>query len=203
MRKGSGLEAHGGYLCRFVEMQTRRLVELAREAIALDGQDSQDCSLLLSLKGRSRILRLAFDAPHTYGRRGARWYEANHSLARLLSREYGVTVHAYVFDPDELEQVIGYGEGRKVGGDRIYYDEADLPGDVGEVDDFSFERLQARWPLGHLATVLGIEREELLKMARQTSVLLDLSREAPPGLLSSLFPVEPQRPRLSRFASFL
>ena len=51
------------------------------------------------------------------------------ALARLLSRAANATVHAYVFDPEEREQVIAYGNGHRVGGDKVVYEDVELPGE--------------------------------------------------------------------------
>jgi hypothetical protein len=188
------LEAHGGYLCRLEELDTSELVCLAREALVEDGVEPSDCSLLVSALERPRVLRLAYDGPHTYGRRGARWYETHHALARRLSTQLGSVVHAYVFDPDELEQVVGFGGGRKVGGERMRYEDAELPDEEdAELDEASFEKLKTRWPLGHLAKVLGVPREELVRIARAPAALLDLNGSTAPGRVAELFPLAPGR----------
>ena len=188
------MEAHGGYLCRLEELETSELVCLAREALVEDGIEPGDCSLLVSALERPRLMRLAYDGPHTYGRRGARWYETHHALARRLSAQVGSVVHAYVFDPDELEQVVGFGGGRKVGGERMRYEDAELPDEEdSELDEASFERLKARWPLGHLAKVLGVPREELVRIARAPAALLDLNGPNAQGRVAELFPVAPGR----------
>lgn len=180
------MEAHGGYICRLEELEAHALAELAKQALIEDGADPSDCSLLVSLLPRPRVLRLAYDAPYTYGKKGARWYEHHHALARLLSKSSGLTVHAYVFDPDELEQVTGYGAGRKVGGETMRYEDAELPDDE-ELDDLAFERMKARWPLGHLAKVLGVAREELLRIVRADTVLIELDGSAPRRSIAELF----------------
>ncbi|MBI3182480.1 MAG: hypothetical protein HYZ28_10075 [Myxococcales bacterium] len=167
------MEAHGGYLCRMAEVDSEDLLRLAREALAKEAESPKDCSLLVSSLPRARVVRLAFDAPFTYGRKGARWYGRRHALARLLSSELNLTVHAYVFDPEELEQVVGYGAGRPVGGETVHYLDAELPDDE-ELDDLSFEKLKSRWPMGHLAKVLGVTREELVRIPRAKTVLLPL-----------------------------
>jgi hypothetical protein len=99
-----------------------------------------------------------------------------------------VTVHAYAFDPDELEQVVTYADGRSVGGEALRYAEAELPEDEAGDEDEAFRRLQAGWPLGHLARVLGIVRDELLRIPRQSSALLDLMSPLAPRPLWQLFP---------------
>jgi hypothetical protein len=182
------LEAHGGYLCRWEDFDSEKLVEIARAAIIEDGQRPADCSLLVSVLPRARVVRFAFDGAHTYGRKGARWYEQHHAMARAVSRELGVTVHAYVFDPDDLEQVVAYGGGRKVGGERVKYEDAEL--DEDELDDSSFEKMKEKWPLGHIARVLGVAREELVRIPRARTVLLSLDGADARGKLSELFPGE-------------
>jgi hypothetical protein len=171
------LEAHGGYLCRLEGFGDVDLVALAVQALALDGAipASPDCGLQVSALPKGRVVRLAFDAPHTYGRRGAHWYEDHHALARLLSEQLPVTVHAYVLDPDQFELVVSYGAGRRVGGERVDYAQLELDGD-GLADDQAFEREQERWPLGYLAHLYGVRRPELLRLPRESSVLLPLYR---------------------------
>ncbi len=189
---GHALEAHGGYLCRLADFDSAELLGLAREALIEEGEDPEDCSLLLSFLARPGVLRLAYDAPLTYGRKGARWYETHHCLARKVSATYPVTVHAYVLDPEELELVVGYGAGQRVGGEKVRYEDAELPDEI-ELDDSSFELLKERWPLGHLAKVLGIPREELLRIPRAPTVLLSLNGREEGGRLVDLFPGD--RPR--------
>jgi hypothetical protein len=188
------VEAHGGYLCRFEELDAAELVLLARDALVQEGIRPGDCSLLVSALERAKVLRFAYDGAHTYGRRGARWYETHHAFARGLSSVLGSTVHAYVFDPDELEQVVSFGGGRKVGGERLRYEDAELPGDEeGELDERSFEALKERWPLGHLAKVLGIERDELLRIARTPTTLLEFEGGGAKGRLKELLSAAPSR----------
>ena len=100
------MESHGGYLCRFEDVDVLWLQQLAREAIEADGHLADDCALLVTVLPGAKVVRLAFDGAHTYGRAGARWYLNHHALARRLSSHLRVAVHAYVFDPDELEQVV-------------------------------------------------------------------------------------------------
>jgi hypothetical protein len=159
--------------------------------------------LLVSVSRRRKVVRLAYDAPHTYGRRGAHWYATHHALARTLSRVTGATVHAYVFDPEEAEEVIGWGNGRRVGGERVVYEDVELPEPRGgETEEQAFERLKSRWPLGHLAYVFGLERDELLRLPRAQAVLLPLERPGctealgaldAPGALEALLRLPPVR----------
>src|SRR5262245_15040428 len=107
-------EAHGGYLCQLDGLDGAALPGLARQALATEGQSAEGAGLLVS--AHKRVVRFAYDGPHTYGRRGARWYGRHHALAELLSRAYPSPVHVYVYDPDDLEQVVTYGGGRRVGG---------------------------------------------------------------------------------------
>lgn len=74
-------------------------------------------------------------------------------------------MHAYVYDPAEGEQVIAYGNGHRVGGDEVVYADVEMSGEE-ELDDAAFTRLRARWPMGHLAYVFGLTREDLLGMPR-------------------------------------
>lgn len=179
------MESHGGYLCQYSDVDAAWLQQLARLALEEDGQSCDDAGLLVTVLGGPRIARFAWDAPFSYGRKGARWYLTHHAFARRLSEHLRVTVHAYAFDPDEAEQVIAYANGRRVGGELVRYEDAELPEDD---DEQAFEKLQQKWPLGYLARVLGIHRHELLRIPRNTSALIELSRPVTPGPLWQLFP---------------
>ncbi len=191
------MESHGGYLCRLDSIDARAIVRLARRALPMDGvTDRGDVSLLISVLADRKVVRFAYDAAFTYGRRGARWYEHHHALARLLSRELGTAVHAYVLDADDLEAVQSYGNGLPVGGERLSVVDAELPEeleDLHALDDAAFERLKERWPLGHLARVYGVSREDLVRMPRAArGVLVDLDSPRPADLeaASMLLPVQ-------------
>ncbi|MEW6430479.1 MAG: hypothetical protein AB1730_03125 [Myxococcota bacterium] len=179
------MESHGGYVCQYEDVDAAWLQRLAREALAEDGQAPEDAALLVTVLGGPRIARFAYDGPFTYGRAGARWYLTHHALARRLSEHLGVTVHAYAFDPDEVEQVVAWAGGRRVGGESLRYEDAELPDDE---DENAFQRAQARWPLGHVARVLGIRREQLLRIPRQATAFIDLSAQLGPTPLWQLFP---------------
>ena len=179
------MEAHGGYLCGFEDVDVAWLQRLAREAIEADGHLADDCGLLVTVLPGARVVRFAFDGAHTYGRSGARWYLTHHTFAKRLSSHLKLAVHAYVFDPDDLEQVVSYGNGRKVGGETLKYEDAELPDDDEEV---SFDKLKNKWPMGHLARVLGVDREALIRLPRQTTALIDLTGEATAEPLWRLFP---------------
>lgn len=170
------MESHGGYLARLDEVDPSAIVRLARRALAWDGVESlADVSLLISVIPSRRVVRVAFDATFTYGRRGAHWYEHHQAFARLASREMGTVVHAYVFDVDEMELVQSYGGGTAVGGERLLVEEFEIPDDALIDDDDDFERLKDAWPLGRLARIYGITRDELVRMPKYaTSVLIDL-----------------------------
>lgn len=123
-------------------------------------------ALRVTINRRRKVVRLAFLGPFSQGRQGAHWYAAHHALARLLSAAANATVHAYVYDADEGEEVIAYGNGRRVGGEKVVYEDAELPCPLEELDDAAFSGLQSRWPMGHLAYVFGLTRDELLRMPR-------------------------------------
>ncbi len=182
----STVEAHGGYLCRFEDVDVAWLQQVARASLEEDGQKTDDVALQVTLLGGPGLVRFAWDAPFTYGRQGARWYLSHHSLARRLSEHLKTALHVYVFDPDELEQVMAYGNGRRVGGELLRYVDVDF--DIDEDDDVAFEKLKNQWPIGHLARVLGVAREELLRLPRQSTALIDLSRFYAPQPLWKLFP---------------
>jgi hypothetical protein len=182
------VESHGGYVCQYEEVDASWLQRLACQALADDGQSSDDVGLLVTVMGGPRIVRFAWDAPFSYGRAGARWYLDHHALARRLSEHLPVTVHAYAFDPDEVEQVVAWANGRRVGGEALRYDEVDLPESEGDDDELAFQQLQASWPLGHVARVLGIAREQLLRIPRQSTMLLPLDEPVEPQPLWQLLP---------------
>lgn len=173
-------------MCQYSDVDAAWLQHIARLSLEEDGQSAEDTGLLVTVLGGPGIARFAWDAPFSYGRQGARWYLTHHALARRLSEHLGVTVHAYAFDPDEVEQVIAYANGRRVGGELLRYEAADLPDD--EDDDKAFEKLQQKWPLGYVARVLGIDREELLRIPRKSSALIELNRLQEPKPLWQLFP---------------
>ncbi len=180
------MESHGGYLCQYSDVDAAWLQRMALLALEEEGQSPDDVGLLITALGGPGIVRFAWDAPFTYGRQGARWYLTHHALARRLSEHLNVTVHSYAFDPDEVEQVIAYANGRRVGGELLRYEDAELPDD--EEDDAAFEKLQQKWPLGYVARVLGINRAELLRIPRKTSALIQLSSPLEPQPLWQLFP---------------
>jgi hypothetical protein len=183
-------EAHGGYVCRLESLEGGELPRLARESLEAEGEPSEGAGLLVSVV--KKVVRFAYDAPHTYGRRGAQWYGTHHALAARLSIAFGVTVHAYVFDPDEMEQVVTYGDGHRVGGDTLRYEDAEI--DDAALSEEAFEKVRARWPLGHLGRLLGLARPELLRLPYAPSVLIPLDVDAPP-LLEPLFHAEQPDPR--------
>jgi hypothetical protein len=174
-------EAHGGYLCRLDGLDGAALPALARQALTTDGQSPEGAGLLVSV--HKQVVRFAYDGPHTYGRRGARWYGRHHALAALLSKAYPSPVHVYVHDPDEVEQVITYGAGRRVGGETLRYDEVEV--EAEGLSEAAFEEVRARWPMGRLARLLGLTRAELLRLPFARSVLIRLDAE----VVSSLDPL--------------
>ncbi|AKF82796.1 hypothetical protein SAMN05443572_106180 [Myxococcus fulvus] len=165
------------------------MLRLAREALQLDGA-SGATGLQVSVNRRRKVVRLAYVAPFTQGRPGAHWYAAHHALPRLLSRAANTTVQAYVYDPDEGEEVIAYGNGRRVGGERVVYDNVDLPeGRPEDLDEAAFLHMQSRWPMGHLAHVFGLSRQALLKLPVTGQVLgLEDSTADVEAVLESLLP---------------
>lgn len=178
-----------------------QLVRLAREALVLDGLTGSPPSLHVTVIRRRKVVRLAFVSPLITGQRGAQWYADHHALPRLLSQAANATVHTYVYDPTECEEVIAYGNGRRVGGDRVSYSDVELSGEE-ELDDAAFTRMRARWPMGHLAYVFGLAREELLGMPRSSpSVVLPLDAandaEDPEERLDVLLP----SPQITRATS--
>jgi hypothetical protein len=167
---GHTLEAHGGYLIRIESFSQLGLVRLVREALASEGFAGGLPSLHVSVIRRRKVVRLAFKGPRAPD---ASWYAAHGKLAQLLSRAANATVHAYVYEPTTHEEVIAYGNGRRVGGDRVVYDEVELATPLEELDEAAFAYMRSRWPLGHLAYVFGLKREELvgLPWASSSAVL--------------------------------
>jgi hypothetical protein len=177
------IDAHGGYLLRAETLEGVDLRRLAREALELDGESPGASGLLVSVSAAEKLVRLAYDGPHTYGRSGALWYRQHHALAAALSLALPVTVHAYAFDPDALEGVTTYGNGAQVGGETVLYEELDV--EVEELSEADFEALREKWPLGRLARLLGLDRRRLLRLPYAPGVLL--SWEGPVVDLASLW----------------
>jgi hypothetical protein len=195
---GDSQEAHGGYLVRLETFSGLELVRLAREALAMDlgAQAMEGAGLRVSVSSRRKVIRLAYEGVHEPGRLGAHWYGAHHALPRLLSGAANVTVHAYVLDSREGEEVIGYGNGRRVGGERLVYEDVDLPCEPEDMDDAAFARLRSRWPLGHLAYICNLTREELVALPRASaSVLLKLEGSEAGERLEALLPCASVTPR--------
>jgi hypothetical protein len=191
------MEAHGGYLCRYEDVDAAWLQQLARSALAEDGQDPDDAGLQVTLLGGPRLVRFAFDGPFTYGRLGARWYLTHHALARRLSEHLHLTVHAYSYDPEEQEQVVAFGAGRRVGGEVVNYGDFELE---DADDEAAYAKAVEKWPLGHLARVLGVNRNELIRVARRPTALIDLKSPIAPQALWALLP-NPTGESLQRQAS--
>ncbi len=192
---GCPLEAHGGYLIRLESFLGLGLVRLAREALVSDGVLGGPDALRVSVHRRRKLVRLAYEGSSNAQRQDARWYGEHHALARVLSRAANATVHAYVFAPDSHEEVIAYGNGRRVGGDKLVYEDVDLPAETGEMDEAAFSQMSSRWPLGHLAYVFGLKREDLLRLPRiTTSRVLSLDAVDAEAQLEELLP----SPQLSR-----
>lgn len=178
--------SHGGYLCRYDDLDVSWLQMMARHALHEDGQSWEACQLSVTVLGASQLVRMAYEGPFTSGRRGAQWYLSKHSLARKLSEHLRMPVHAYTLMADELEQVTAYGNGRRVGGELLSYDDVELPEDAD--DEQTFARLQEGWPLGHLARVLGVTRETLTRLPKRASTLIDLESPQEQRPLWHLFP---------------
>lgn len=186
---GEAMEAHGGFLCRYEDVDVAWLARLSREALVEEGFRAEDAGLQLSVLPGPNVLRVAYDAPFTYGRPGAHWYRAHTALARRLSSHLKTVVHGYVFDPDELEEVLSFGDGRRVGGQCLRYEDGELPEEEEGLDeDEAFEAAKQSWPLGHLARVFGVKREALLRLPRERMVLIDLAEDQPHKPLWQLFP---------------
>jgi len=170
------IDAHGGYLVRAETLAGLDVQRLARAALTRDGQPPDSAGLFVSTDTERRLVRLAYDGPHTYGPAGADWYRTHHALAAALSLELEGTAHAYAFDPDRFEAVVAYGGGVVVGGETILYEEQDL--DLENLSEADFEALRQHWPMGRLAQLLGLGREELLRLPYAQGALLSLQGEA-------------------------
>jgi hypothetical protein len=179
--------AHGGYLFRLERLSASRLVALAKDALELEREEIQGCSILVSLVHPARILRLAYRAPFTEVGNGAQWYLTHHAFARLLSSELSSPVHVYALDPEQLEEVTSYGNGRRVGGERLEYDQLELPETDGTLTDFAFDREKQRWPLGHLGRILGVERRLLETIPELPRLPLSLDEAVPASAWDALF----------------
>ncbi len=166
------IEAHGGYLLRADSLAGVALQGLGRTALEADGQSPEGAGLLVSLDASRRVVRLAYDGPHTYGPAGAQWYREHQALAAALSRAQEGTVHAYAVDPDLFEAVRAYSGGAPVGGETLLYEELDL--ELEELSEAQFAALRERWPMGRLARLWGLSREELLRLAYAPGTLLAL-----------------------------
>ncbi len=176
------IDAHGGYLFRAATLDGLDLQGLGRLALEKDGQPPEAAGLFVSLDAERRLVRLAYDGPHTYGPAGADWYRAHHALASALSLELEGTVHVYAFDPDRFEAVIAYGGGAVVGGETVLYEEQDL--ELEDLSEADFDALREHWPMGRLARLLGLSREELLRLPYAEGALLPL--QGPEGGTASL-----------------
>ncbi|MDC0709257.1 hypothetical protein POL68_12360 [Stigmatella sp. ncwal1] len=142
----------------------------------------------MSVIRRRKVVRLAFTGPHAPAS-GASWYVAHGALPKLLSRAANATVHAYLYAPSSNEEVIAYGNGHRVGGDRVVYDDVELPLPVEDMDDAAFAHMRSRWPLGHLAYVFGLKREELLGLPRvSASAVVALDAPDVEAQLEALLP---------------
>lgn len=166
------IDAHGGYLFRAETLEGLDLQALARAALREDGLSPDVSGLFVSLDREKRLVRLAYDGPHTYGPAGADWYRHHQALAAALSLAQDGAVHAYAFDPDRFESVTAYGEGAVVGGETLLYEEQDV--EVEDLSEEAFEALRQRWPMGRLARLLGLSREALLRLPYAEGALLPL-----------------------------
>jgi len=73
-----------------------------------------------------------------------------------------------------------YGGGHRVGGETVRYEDAEIDDD--EISEEAFEALRNRWPMAHLGRLLGLTREEILRLPYARSVLMPLDVDAGPGL---------------------
>src|SRR5260370_25707032 len=151
--------AHGGYLFRLERLSASRLTALAKEALVLEREQIPGRSILVSLVHPARIVRLAYRARFTERSNRARWYLTHHALARLLSSDLSSAVHVYALDPEELEEVTSYGKGRRVGGERLEYDQLELPeGEGGGLSDAAFHLGKKPRPPAPPTPTLGMDR---------------------------------------------
>lgn len=178
------MEAHGGYLCRLEDFGTVNLVGLARESLLEEGLDPSDAGLLVTPL-RDQVVRLAYDTPRLYGRPGSHWYGKHHGLARRLSSMFAAAVHAYVFDPIEHERFVTLLHGHTSITEGLRYDDVEA---LDEVSEVAYLKLQEGWPLGRLARSFGVTRQELLRLPREASTLLELGGDALPVRPPLLWP---------------
>lgn len=169
---------------------------LARSVLALEGLEPDGVSLQVSVHPRRKVVRLAFRGTEIFeGLRGARWHAQHHLLASQLSLRSGGAVQVYAVIPGELEKVATYGNGRRVGGETLSYDDVELT-DAQASDDEAYALLQKSWPLGHLAHVFGLSRDELLGLAGRPGLLIGLDGAEQVDLQEALLPVDPLHLRL-------
>ena len=170
----SRLDAQGGYLLRVESLRELDVAGLARSVLALEGLEADGVSLQLGIHPRRKVARLAFRGARQFeGLAGARWHATHHLMASQLSLRTGAAVQAYAVLPGELEKVVTYGNGRQVGGETLSYDDVELTDEQASADA-AYALLQRSWPLGHLAHVFGLGREELLSLAGRPGLLLSL-----------------------------
>ena len=170
-----GHDAHGGYLVRVESFRGLDVAGLARACLALEGVATRGVSLHVTTHPKRKVVRLAYKGGAIpTGSAGARWHSEHQQLAGQLSLRCGAAVQAYALVAGAFEEVVSYGDGRRVGGERLEYADVDLP-EEAMVDDEAFAKLQRTWPLGHLAHVFGLTRELLLGLAglRGLSIPLD------------------------------
>ena len=161
------MSSQGGYLCRSEHLASAHLADLAKQALEQDQQDPTGYVLVVAPMPGRHLVRLTFEGMEPS------WYLDHSALPQRLSLVHPLPVHAYVLQPDEFEAVAAYAGGHRVGGERLRYDDLDLSEEELR-NDALFARLQASWPLGHLAQVLGLTRQELLESGTASSQRLVL-----------------------------
>ncbi len=189
------LEPPGGYFVRLDSFEGLDLVWLARQALVSEGLSVDGVALRVGVHRKRKVVHVTYDGPFLHGAGAGRWFVEHHALATLLSCRVPSTVQTWALDPAAFEEVCTWGNGRRVGGERLDYAKVELP-EEAESDDVAFERLQRHWPLGHLAYVFGLTRVELLQLARTPTLRLSLSDGPGVEQLAELLPsASPYRAR--------
>lgn len=184
----SGLDAHGGYLVRVESFRGLDIAGLARACLALEGVSPRGVCLHVTAHPKRKVVRLAFrGGAIPSGIAGAQWHAEHQQLAAMLSLRCGAAVQAYSLVSGAFEQVVTYGDGRKVGGERLEYADVELS-EEAMLDDEAFARVQRSWPLSHLAHVFGLTRELLISLATLRGLSITLEDEVAVDDLDALLP---------------
>jgi hypothetical protein len=173
------VNSFGGTICHYQDVDLAWLQRLAQSVLTDLGLGLAKTALCIETHALAR----AQTQPAPTQRRTMKFIfvgikcnkESQRSLARRLSEHLLVTVHSFSFT-DDGEAVASFAGGRRVGGDELSYEDVSLDEDSDE----AFAEQQAQWPLGHLACVLGITREDLTYQNGAVRLSLDVQVEPCP-----------------------